>query len=129
MLQENKNKLSFSSVHSTNFNMFVRGIDVSDTFFYVDPPYYASDSSCSRSYGLRWTKELDLRLLSFLDELDKGHATFALSNTIENNGLINSHLLEWAEKYNIHDLDVTYDYCHHQRKNRGTTREVLITNY
>ena len=100
-----------------------------DVMVYVDPPYSTSDASCSRSYGLKWTKEHDKILMNFLDYISDKGASFMMSNAFENNGYKNEELIAWSEKYNTEHLACDYNNCHHLRKNAGDTDEVIIYNY
>ena len=100
-----------------------------DVMVYVDPPYSTSDASCSRSYGLKWTKEHDKILMNFLDYISDKGASFMVSNAFENNGYKNEELIAWSEKYNTEHLACDYNNCHHLRKNAGDTDEVIIYNY
>ena len=100
-----------------------------DVMVYVDPPYSISDASCSRSYGLKWTKEHDKILMNFLDYISDKGASFMMSNAFKNNGYKNEELIAWSEKYNTEHLACDYNNCHHLRKNAGDTDEVIIYNY
>ena len=100
-----------------------------DVMVYVDPPYSTSDASCSRSYGLKWTKEHDKILMNFLDYISDKGASFMMSNAFKNNGYKNEELIAWSEKYNTEHLACDYNNCHHLRKNAGDTDEVIIYNY
>ena len=100
-----------------------------DVMVYVDPPYSTSDASCSRSYGLKWTKEHDKILMNFLDYISDKGASFMMSNAFKNNGYKNEELIAWSEKYNTEHLACDYNNCNHLRKNAGDTDEVIIYNY
>ena len=55
---------------------------------------------------------------------------FALSNVMEHKGLKNEILIEWANKYNIHNINFNYkNSSYHGKNNDKRTVEVLITNY
>ena len=103
--------------------------EVSNYMFYFDPPYLTSDGSCSRSYGLRWTKEHDKKLMDFADYISEHGGSFAMSNALKNNGYVNEELAAWASNYNVVHIACDYNNCHHQRKNRGDTEEVVIKNF
>lgn len=129
-LHEQKDKFILSSEKiSKDANLNICHYDVSECMIYADPPYLTSDGACSRSYGLRWTKEHDKVLMDYLDIIDEHGGSFAMSNAFYNNGYENVELQKWAEKYKVHHLSCDYHNCHHQRKNIGKTDEVLITNY
>ena len=130
VMHANKDHFVFSSEQiksDTKFNICCSNFN--DCMVYADPPYLTSDGSCSRSYGLRWTKEHDKNLMNLLDTINENGGSFAMSNAFENNGNVNEELKEWAEKYSVVHLSCDYTNCHHQRKNLGSTDEVLIKNY
>lgn len=132
-LHENSSKFVFSSdkidKDCLDDILKVNSGGIKDIMFYVDPPYLTSDGACSRSYGLKWTKELDKELMNFLDKIHELGGSFAMSNAFENNGHVNEELKAWASKYKTIHINCDYYNCHHQRKNSGKTDEVLIINY
>jgi DNA adenine methylase Dam len=100
----------------------------SNDLIYCDPPYLITDTA----YNKHWTQEVEKQLLNLLDELHNNGIKFALSNVLENKGKLNNILIEWSKKYNIYNLDHTYNNCSFSTKeeNKGLkTEEVLITNY
>ena len=129
-LHEHADKFSFENNHITKSEVLTfNDNEYKDCMIYVDPPYLTSDGACSRSYGLRWSKEHDQRLRDFLDKVDKSGGSFAMSNAFTNNGNMNEELMKWSEKYKVIHINCDYYNCHHQRKNIGKTDEVLIINY
>jgi len=103
--------------------------DLSDYFFYFDPPYYNSDAVYSRIYGLKWTEHSEHALYEQIDEINESGGKFLLSNTVENNGITNEILKKWMKKYNVIEVDMSYKGCSYQRKNNGKTKEILVRNY
>ncbi len=101
-------------------------------FLYADPPYLITCGSYND--GKRgfegWGEDDDVSLFEILDKVDSNGAKFALSNVIEHKGQINSNLLAWAKKYNVHQIDYNYNNSNYQTKNKMyQTKEVLIVNY
>ncbi len=99
-------------------------------FFYVDPPYLITTASYNEKNG--WTKDDEVRLLSFLDALDKRHIKFALSNVLTNKGKTNTILQDWLSKrnYYVHRLQMSYANSNYHSLNRDKgTDEILVTNY
>lgn len=94
-------------------------------FVYCDPPYLITNAP----YNSIWEESLELKLFSLLDELNKKNIKFALSNVTENNGKENTLLKEWLKNYNCFYLNKDYKTANYRRKNQGSTKEVLITNY
>lgn len=101
-----------------------------DAVFFIDPPYSAAISKHPYRVGnIKWTEDDDRRLFDYIDWIDSNNAKFVFTNVFENNGVSNLPLQEWAKKYKVHDVGVSYDNCNYQRKNNGKTREVIITNF
>jgi len=98
-----------------------------DSLVYCDPPYINTLASYNEGRG--WTLEDEKDLLDLLDDISSRGVRFMLSNVLEHNGIINERLLEWSKKYNTYDLNYSYSNSNYQKKNRGKSREVLITNY
>ena len=69
-------------------------------------------------------------LLAYLDKLNDCGIKFALSNVLMTRGTENILLKNWIKenKYSVHHLDYKYSNSNYQRS-RGTSDEVLITNY
>lgn len=98
------------------------------TFVYADPPYLISHAT----YNNVWDEKKDEELMNYLDWINGENVKFALSNVLENKGIKNDKLKNWAEKngYNIIHLNNSYSNSYHNRKCRDCkTDEVLITNY
>lgn len=100
-----------------------------DDFVYCDPPYLITCASYNEQDG--WNEKNERSLLDLLDKLNDNGIRFALSNVMSNKGKVNEILSEWSQKYNVHHLNNTYSNCsyHAKDKTKGTTDEVLITNY
>jgi DNA adenine methylase Dam len=100
-----------------------------NSFVYIDPPYLATIASYNENGG--WNEDKEISLLSYMDELNRKGIKFALSNVFENKGKSNHILKEWSSKYNVYDLDHSYNNCNYQAKDKtkNSTSEILVTNY
>ena len=104
--------------------------DIHNPFYYCDPPYILGTASYNESDG--WTVDDEKRLLTFLDEVNKKGAKFALSNVIFHKGQEHKLLKEWSERngYNVIQLNFNYNNSSYHKKDKNDkTIEVLITNY
>ncbi len=118
--------------YSADFNKVIDNlmkIKQHNTFYFVDPPYFNSDNSYSRTKELTWTEEHERLLYTKLDIVHRTGGKFMVTNTIENNGKVNNILKEWCKNYNVVELNNCYSNCNYQRKNSGKTIEVIIKNY
>ncbi|MCE8162666.1 MAG: Dam family site-specific DNA-(adenine-N6)-methyltransferase [Candidatus Moeniiplasma glomeromycotorum] len=113
-------------VKNKDFSEFLKETEVnSDDFVYCDPPYFIADAT----YNVGWGIKEEKKLLEVLSSLDGKGVKFALSNVVESNGRKNNILINWAKKYKVNYLDFSYKNSNYQRKNKGRTIEVLVTNY
>lgn len=129
ILHENKNKIA---IKNDSFEVLVSKAEriIPNTMFYIDPPYYSSDSSYGRIHYLgKWNEPKERKLYETLDFIHEHGGSFLLSNVLENNGEKNEILNKWCKKYNTLDVSADYSNCNYQRKNKGKTKEVLIRNY
>lgn len=123
---------SMHSVKKTNldyvqlFKQQHRILD-SNTFVYLDPPYYASGAM---QYGT-WGEWQERQLLHCLDVLDSYGCRFMLSNVFSHRGFENPYLMQWAEarKHRTIHLDVDYQMARAYDQTDNKTDEVLIMNY
>ena len=122
------NKLKTLNIELTNCDYSSLKIKKSD-FIYADPPYLVSTATYNENGG--WDEQKDKQLLSYLDKIDKRGIKFALSNALENKGKINNFLIDWSNKYKIHELERSYHNSNYNilEKNNKNTKEVVITNY
>lgn len=128
-LHENKGKIS---IKNEDFKSLVSKAEriIPNTLFYVDPPYYSSDSSYERIYYLgRWDEPKERSLYQTMDYIDSKGGSFLLSNVLENNGKVNNILKEWCAKYTVVPVSSDFSNCNYQRKNKGKTVEILVRNY
>ena len=131
-----KNLESFMNALSSQDSVFIskdfRKINIEEiregSLIYCDPPYLITTASYNEMGG--WTEKEEYDLLSFLDKLNECGLRFALSNVLHHKGRSNDILLEWAPKYNVHNLSFNYaNSSYHGKNTNEETQEVLITNY
>ena len=126
-LDKHGNNILFNSL---DFEHGIEFSGVKDTVYFVDPPYSATKSKQPyRVKGVMWNEKEDARLFDKLDYIHNSGGYFVLTDVISNNGCENVTLKEWAKKYNIEDVSVSYDNASYQRKNLGRTREVIVSNF
>ena len=128
-LHENKDKIS---IKNEDFQSLVSKAErvIPSTMFYVDPPYYSSDSAYERIHYLgKWDEPKEKALYKALDFINEKGGSFLLSNVVENNGEENVILKEWCTKYNVINVPSDFTNCNYQRKNKGKTIEILVRNY
>ena len=98
-------------------------------FFYLDPPYYKTDVD----YTKDWKEPQERALYDFLDKCTDRGIYWMLSNVTDNNGTPNDILKKWLKdnqgKYYVYFMQRDYTNCTYNRKNKGVTREVAVTNY
>lgn len=123
--------IHFSSVDFRNFN--INNFTHPNDFLYIDPPYLISDAQYNKGSKVlnnKWTEQDDVDLYNFLDKVNEQGLKWALSNVIAHKGQENIILMEWAEKYNIHDIYSDYSKAvYNKTKTTEPTIEILVTNY
>lgn len=130
-LHDNKDRIA---IKNEDFKTLVSKAErvIPNSMFYVDPPYYSSDSSYGRIHYLgKWDEPKEYALYNTLDYIDSKGGSFLLSNVIENNGRTNLILKEWYRRkcYNVIEVPSDFTNCNYQRKNKGKTVEILVRNY
>lgn len=99
-------------------------------FIYLDPPYTNTMAVYNEQRaGGGWNIEDDIKLFKELDRLNELGIKWAMSNVLENKGIKNEHIEQWAIKNNykiIEFIDKEYSAL---GKGSAMTREVLIINY
>lgn len=120
-----------------HFKNNVRGIEFSSAsfkdldiclndFVYCDPPYLITDAV----YNKFWNEEREHELYDFLDNLNSDGIKFGLSNVTHHAGKQNDILIEWMQKYNVHNLDKKYLLGQHTDSyEQNKTQEVYVCNY
>lgn len=99
-------------------------------FIYLDPPYANTMAiyNESRAFG-GWNLEHDEKLFNELDRLNTLGIKWAMSNVLENKGIKNIHIEEWATKNNYKIIDFEDKQYSALGKGNAKSREVLIVNY
>jgi len=122
----NEINIKFTNINYSDIN-FIQ-LNEND-FVYADPPYLITNADYS--IQALWNEDKERRLLTILDNLNKQNIKFALSNVLEHDGKTNEILLKWSKEYHINYLNHTYFNANADKKSksRGTSKEVLITNY
>ena len=104
-----------------------RDIDICENdFVYCDPPYLITDAV----YNKFWNEDRERELYAFLDELHIEGIMFGLSNVTHHAGKQNDILIEWMQKYRVHNLDKKYLLGQHTDSyEQNKTQEVYVCNY
>ena len=104
-----------------------RDIDICENdFVYCDPPYLITDAV----YNKFWNEDRERELYAFLDELHSEGIMFGLSNVTHHAGKQNDILIEWMQKYRVHNLDKKYLLGQHTDSyEQSKTQEVYVCNY
>ncbi len=98
-----------------------------DTFFYCDPPYLITLGSYNdgkRGFN-GWNEEHEIRLLNFLDRIDRANGRFMLSNVIDYNDKENIILKRWLAR---NPQYIVKKYNHTTGKSR-LRNEIIVINY
>lgn len=120
--------IEFSSLDFMEMDLSFLG---ENDFLYADPPYIITTGNYNDgNRGFKdWGKVQEEYLLNLLDNLNSRGVRFAFSNVLEHKGKTNEPLLKWSERYHVHDIRMFYGNCSYNTKEKGGSREVLITNY
>ena len=123
--------IQFSSVDFRNFD--ISKFTNPNDFLYVDPPYLISDAQYNtgpRAINSKWDIQDDIDLYAFLDKVNEQGLKWAVSNVVAHKGKENVPLIEWSEKYNVHDIFSDYSKAvYNKTKTTEPTIEILVTNY
>lgn len=92
-------------------------------FVYLDPPYLITFSE----YNKLWNEDSEMRLISYLDELNNRGVRFAVSNVLWHRKRYNGTFNEWAQKYNI--VRIQSNYISYHDNTEKDSFEVLVKNY
>lgn len=108
-----------------DFRVFLKSHKYSkNDFVYLDPPYLITFSE----YNKFWNETSEKDLLMIIDDLDTQGVKFALSNVTNYNGDKNEILMNWMQKYNVHNIRSNY-ISYHNNSTKKAIKEVLVTNY
>lgn len=117
-----------ANVHQVEFRSgSFADLDILDNdFVYCDPPYLITKAV----YNKLWGDDMEKRLYAWLDGLNARGVRFGVSNVTHHAGKTNDILIEWMQKYQVHNLDKNYVLGHHQDSFEKTpTQEVYVCNY
>lgn len=107
-----------------DFQEFVESVQpTSKDLVYLDPPYLITFSE----YNKLWNEDSEMRLITYLDELDARGVRFAVSNVLWHRKRYNGTFNEWAQKYNI--VRIQSNYISYHDNTEKDSFEVLVKNY
>lgn len=107
-----------------DFKDFVENVrPTQKDFVYLDPPYLITFSE----YNKLWNEDSEIRLISFLDNLNELGIRFAVSNILWHRRRYNGTFNEWAQRYNIVKIQSNYISFHDNTEK--DSYEVLVKNY
>ena len=107
-----------------DFQEFVETVQpTSKDLVYLDPPYLITFSE----YNKLWNEDSEMRLISYLDELNTRGIRFAVSNVLWHRKRYNGTFNEWAQKYNI--VRIQSNYISYHDNTEKDSYEVLVKNY
>jgi DNA adenine methylase len=116
---------------SVDFRSVPLGRLKEQSFVYADPPYLITTGTYNdgkRGYG-GWSAQDDADLFDLLDTLHARGIRFGLSNVTEHKGAVNQPLSQWAQKYHVHHLTMSYSNSNYQSTAAAAvTTEVFVTN-
>lgn len=92
-------------------------------FVYIDPPYLISNAE----YNKIWTEDNEQKLYEFADFLNSRGVKFMISNICQYNGVENTYLNKFREKYK--SINVTSNYISFNNNKQKKITELLIKNY
>jgi DNA adenine methylase Dam len=114
-------------INGSYFDLDLSVVDKNEDLIYLDPPYIASKFQ----YG-GWGKEDELKLLSYLDELNHNGYKFLLSNTFKHRDVVNEDLIEWSKNYKVNSVKMSYNSwaaAVSSVKYEDNTDEVIVFNF
>lgn len=118
--QKNYHKIRFSSAKFHTLDIH------NSDFLYCDPPYLITEAA----YNKYWSADHDKFLFAWLDFLNSRGVKWGLSNVTHHAGQQNDVLIEWMQKYNVHNLNKRYLFGQHVDGFDGkSTQEVYVCNY
>ncbi len=112
------------TLFNMDFQEFIEKVQpTSKDLVYLDPPYLITFSE----YNKLWNEDSEMRLISYLDELDSRGVRFAISNVLWHRKRYNGTFNEWAQKYNI--VRIQSNYISYHDNTEKNSYEVLVKNY
>lgn len=99
-------------------------------FIYLDPPYTNTTAIYNEQRaGGGWSIDDDNKLFKELDRLNELGIKWAMSNVLENKGIKNTHIEEWANNNGYKIIEFENKTYAALGKGNAESREVLIINY
>jgi len=108
------------NIQFLNKNFFE--LEINEGFVYLDPPYCITEAG----YNAYWSKELELKLYDFVDNLNNKGIKFILSGVLEHKGVKNP-FIDRMKKYDVIPLSMNYKKV--AKIKEGITQEIIIKNY
>lgn len=100
-IQGNKN-LKF---YSKDYKAFLNDLELDgESFIYLDPPYYISQSE----YNKLWSEKDEKELYDYLDCLNAKGIKFGITNLVTHKGNTNTIFKKWSKKYNCKVINSNY---------------------
>lgn len=98
--------------------------------YYLDPPYFITDSTYSRTKYLSWGEDEERSLYEHLRSIDRAGVKFVLTNMLKHGDKENTYLKDFARDFNMIEIDSTYGNCSYQKKQgRKDSLEVIVKNF
>ena len=111
-------------LRAMDFQDFIEKVQPTpDDMVYLDPPYLITFSE----YNKLWNEDSEMRLIDYLDTLNKRGVRFAVSNVLWHRKRYNGTFNEWAQKYNV--VKIKSNYISFNDNTEKDTYEVLVKNY
>lgn len=119
----NKNRNIF--LYNLDFEQFIKEINyIEDSFVYLDPPYYISQSE----YNKLWKENDEIRLYKLLDELNNKGVKFGITNLLTHKGQINPYFDTFLRKYNSVIINSNY-ISFNDNTIKSDSAEFFVYNY
>lgn len=97
----------------------------------MDPPYFITSATYldgKRCFG-GWNIDQEYKLLELCDYFNSNNIKFGMSNVLQHKGKTNDILLNWSKNYNVHKLNMQYNWGGINKVDNNLTDEVYICNY
>lgn len=110
--------------YNMDFQKFIERMNPQeDDFIYLDPPYLITFSE----YNKFWNEDEEIRLIDYLDDLNRRNIKFAVSNVLWHRTRYNGTFNYWAQNYNI--IKIKSNYISYHDNSDKDSYEVLVKNY
>lgn len=105
------------------WNIIKQYKNVTDFFFYIDPPYIQTNAG----YNVYWSKEDEEKLYNMMDEMDLMGVSFSMSNTLKHKGVLNP-FYDRFKKWNIIVVPKFYNKAKKKETDKESV-EILVKNF